>query len=57
MPVLVYENGQASGPLDVVDGIFAADLVRVAAARDRSAGVGHPFVQRFLAPLRGRWEA
>ena len=56
MPVLVDENGQASGPLDVVDGIFAADLVRAAAARDLSIGVGHPLVQRFLAPVRGRWE-
>jgi hypothetical protein len=53
MPVLVDESGQAYGPGDIVAGLPAADLAWFAAARDPSISIGHPLVQRFIAPMRG----
>jgi hypothetical protein len=59
-PVLVDESAQSYGPKDLVTirgpddrvvGVgIAAALVRTAAMRDLSVGVGHPLVQRFIAP-------
>jgi hypothetical protein len=59
-PVLVDESAQSYGPNDLVTirgpddrvvGVgIAAALVRTAAMRDLSVGVGHPLVERFIAP-------
>ena len=58
IPVLIDEDDQVYGPGDIISicdvddslaGVdIAAALVRTAAARDLSVGVGHPMVQRFI---------
>jgi hypothetical protein len=49
LPMLYDETEtRAWQPDDIVDGIVARDLVRHAAARDLSIGVGHEAVQQFI---------
>jgi hypothetical protein len=58
VPVLVDKDCQTYGPGDIISIRtltivspalwIAAELVRVAANRDLSVGVGHPLVKRFI---------